>query len=161
MADASLYPVWSVDPLKVVTQPAQFGKYDKAAALLSNCQVRPCPPEPLPRFERPFACQRRAVASGRPPGATMVWVWTEVLSSRSMPFNADVHAGDGADAGQGVCHVRVACVHAPVHAARLAARGLRGGVRAGGGLPGALPNAVSACPSIALDVRAHGDGRVG
>jgi hypothetical protein len=40
-----MYPVWSVDPLKVVTQPAQFGKYDKAAALLSNCQVRsPAPP---------------------------------------------------------------------------------------------------------------------
>jgi hypothetical protein len=41
LADASMYAAWAVDPLKVVMQPAQFGKYDKAAALLSNCQVRP------------------------------------------------------------------------------------------------------------------------
>lgn len=37
--DRGLYPIWAVSPLKVASQTAQFGKYEKAAGLLSNCQV--------------------------------------------------------------------------------------------------------------------------
>mmetsp|Transcript_5031 Transcript_5031/g.9465 ORF Transcript_5031/g.9465 Transcript_5031/m.9465 type:complete len:438 (-) Transcript_5031:89-1402(-) len=37
--DPGLYPIWAVSPLKVASQTAQFGKYEKAAGLLSNCQT--------------------------------------------------------------------------------------------------------------------------
>ncbi|MCO5556630.1 hypothetical protein L7F22_010181 [Adiantum nelumboides] len=36
--DKMLYPAWSKEPLKVASNSASLGKYDKFASLLSNCR---------------------------------------------------------------------------------------------------------------------------
>ncbi|GAQ80036.1 Delta tubulin [Klebsormidium nitens] len=44
-ASPTLYPSWAVDPLTVISSPTQFGKYEMATGLLSNCQTLVSPIE--------------------------------------------------------------------------------------------------------------------